>query len=1028
MKNKVKFFLSLLILFGCSAVATSTIAWFKNGNDVSFGGDQNDMVKVKSGVLSGYYGGGKGTSADPYIISSKTHLYNLAWLQYLGTYNGSPVNQLYFKVTADIDMNGITLPPIGTSQYPFLGNFNGNGKTISNLTVSNAFADYGTAHPTSVSSDNFTQPQIVGFFGVVGQLPTPAITYSSSIVSLTNFTLEDITVKSNTTNTLIGLAAGYVNLDKVAASTSETPIEGTINGIKVGGEAKLDLGDSTKQAIPNFVTSNLSDYGLVGYTTMKGTAGTFTQKLSEYYDNIDMNTTAGSDWGGSLNFYEFTQRIHYLVHQTSQNNAPPYKYSDNYNKVSYRYQSNTGNYNTNPSGLKTTYNLNVNTVMPFSVYWEDEFVSFKSTSSYLKGNLVEYNNLYYECSVDSVDPGTFDDTQWTQVYLNRPKSTNTGYIIGQGSESSSQGSSYVKIASSPEGFLRASLMKGATEDSTYSNCFQYMEILTPISPGVAPSSSATSNFCVVRDSYNSAAIGTLENTPTANVPLPTNGGSLNGFTIKTQAELGFAKTKKYSKSRKMLHETLSKASFVQGLRFDSSTTVSTGNSVLVSNPFVTQINGSNLTSSSNSQYRFPSGCVNFKLKESGYINFYGGNYKNDGKGAGTFFGLYTVSRPTTNTNTTLSAINRIGEIWTNTNANTKDTYPYLYYQCSSNNYTSNTATTPAGTLIARGYSSSNVTPGKKVFDDRYLTSTLTANALYYYEIPVNSGEFCIGGIGSAGGYLVYLDIGASEVPNVDHITAYSVTTVKTGNSYPTGVDFAVNNATGIGGQSLGVFVETSSSGSITFDVVVTKNDSNVVTENYISITDANSLAHYAFKGSLHLGDPPEPPDTDYFYVTGKKPINAVEPSSGGTRVLTINITPVNSDVTTVVTIVDILEEETIGTDINYTFDESESTYYYTDGTNTGNTRAEVLALSAQMSEELLDETLRQLHLAATFVRSGLTGNEFSVSYLEDSPYCDYSDQTIDVSVSANGESLSVSVSDGYGLYIDGVEFTGNTYP
>ena len=34
-------------------------------------------------------------------------------------------------------MNGLTLPPIGTEIFPFLGNFDGNNCTISNFTISN---------------------------------------------------------------------------------------------------------------------------------------------------------------------------------------------------------------------------------------------------------------------------------------------------------------------------------------------------------------------------------------------------------------------------------------------------------------------------------------------------------------------------------------------------------------------------------------------------------------------------------------------------------------------------------------------------------------------------------------------------------------------------------------------------------------------------------------------------------------------------------------------------------------------------
>ena len=302
------------MLMSCAAAATATIAWFKSGTDVSFGGNANDRVKVKSGVLSGYYGGGTGTSGDPYIISNKTHLYNLAWLQYLGTYNNPTVSQLYFKVTTDIDMKGLTLPPIGTDTYPFLGNFYGVANTdgdypiISNLTVSNSFADYGLSHPTSVSSSNYVAPEIVGFFGVVGRLPTQSITYSSSVVGMSNFTLNNLTVRSETSRTLIGLAAGYV--------------DGTMNGIKIDGNATLDVDGETTTASLGSITDKISDYGLVGYTAHTSRSGTFKQELSAYYDSDD-DEGQGDDWGGSIAVEEIYNRLMTIRNSYARGNSSP---------------------------------------------------------------------------------------------------------------------------------------------------------------------------------------------------------------------------------------------------------------------------------------------------------------------------------------------------------------------------------------------------------------------------------------------------------------------------------------------------------------------------------------------------------------------------------------------------------------------------------------------------------------------------------------------------------------------------------
>ena len=237
--------LPILVGFSVIATATSTYAWFKNGVNINFNGNEADF-NISAGAEASYYGGGDGSEEHPYIISNKLHLYNLAWLQYIGTYNKNSIRQLYFQVTADIDMDGITLPPIGTDTYPFLSHFDGNGKTISNLTISNddptqTNSAFGVMKPAIASLIGTTPSEIIGFFGVVGRLPTQDFSYNSTVVSMTNLTISNINVVSETNKTLIGLAAGYV--------------DGEMKGIKVGGESSLTVDGQTavSSKIPNII-------------------------------------------------------------------------------------------------------------------------------------------------------------------------------------------------------------------------------------------------------------------------------------------------------------------------------------------------------------------------------------------------------------------------------------------------------------------------------------------------------------------------------------------------------------------------------------------------------------------------------------------------------------------------------------------------------------------------------------------------------------------------------------------------------
>ena len=149
MKNKIKNIIGLSILSGVAGIGalSSALAWFDGRAKLE---DENLLLGSSIGA---YFGGGDGSSGTPYIISSPTHVYNLAWLQYLGFFNydkthiqggqevagadGAIDKQYYFILQNDIDMDGMYIPPIGTETYPFVGNFNGNNHVVSDFTTSN---------------------------------------------------------------------------------------------------------------------------------------------------------------------------------------------------------------------------------------------------------------------------------------------------------------------------------------------------------------------------------------------------------------------------------------------------------------------------------------------------------------------------------------------------------------------------------------------------------------------------------------------------------------------------------------------------------------------------------------------------------------------------------------------------------------------------------------------------------------------------------------------------------------------------
>ncbi len=214
------------VLLACGAALAVTFSWFSNSNNVT--------RAIEGNTAGAYFASGKGTEDDPYIINKPVHLYNLAWLQYIGYFNkdsngdNTIDSQYYFKLGADITMTSEwTLPPIGTEQYPFIGNFDGADHTITGLKISTQIGagdGYITKHPSNVTETDFNNANIniVGFFGIIGSTTSGSdtssytyngteYTYTSSVNSVKGIYLDDVTINAYATNTLCGMLAGYVN-------------------------------------------------------------------------------------------------------------------------------------------------------------------------------------------------------------------------------------------------------------------------------------------------------------------------------------------------------------------------------------------------------------------------------------------------------------------------------------------------------------------------------------------------------------------------------------------------------------------------------------------------------------------------------------------------------------------------------------------------------------------------------------------------------------------------------------------------
>ena len=295
MKHKKFIFCGSILVTSIIASLSFSLSWFDTRTNLQ-------PSEIYGSSENAYFAYGKGTKDQPYGITNPRHLYNLAWLQYMGKFNGTDSNgnvvQVYFELGSDIDMSSLktALPPIGTVANPFVGSFNGNSHTISNLSISSSSDDL--KKKPYIVGNNYNEPNIIGMFGVVGDIEgdSTSLSYDSSVLSITDFKLENPTITTDKENALTGIVAGYVN--------------GSISNVTLL-EPKLDFTTNTsslQSTYSNF--KNVSNYSVAGYCeseyeeTIKSTVTTLSNKTSDAVQFTKQEAGNGQGWGGSIDMKE----------------------------------------------------------------------------------------------------------------------------------------------------------------------------------------------------------------------------------------------------------------------------------------------------------------------------------------------------------------------------------------------------------------------------------------------------------------------------------------------------------------------------------------------------------------------------------------------------------------------------------------------------------------------------------------------------------------------------------------------------
>lgn len=606
MKKVIISVLSLIIALISSAVAV--FGWLLDGTKIE--------PNYTGSVFSSYFASGDGTSTSTaYEINRANHLYNLAWLQNNGEFNKTDetgiTKQYYFKITDDLDMTGYVIPPIGTTDYPFVGILDGGNYTISNLTVSNV--EKTSAMPHEVSSVPVTYNEIgsdhtdvVGFFGVIGHHPANACNASSNVkASVSNLYLDNITIRTRTDNSLIGLFAGYVcgNVSNVGVYRSMVSIGSGVSALSgYTAHSKYSLiGDYDEDS--------------TGWTTDNGSG-----------DDSGDSGDAGAGFGGSIDTMNLIRRIDYMVTKAYGDTATPTKV-----------------YRVSSSGFNLVFGKPAS---PYELYWKNSATTYGDLmyGAYLPLN-VDLANIFSDTDTNVETTNSTSGFHINKYYTDNNSETilssNTGYVVGGQatitSTTATTGHIRLRVQSfsnSSSQTIYKSLRATSGSGLTYNN--NNLDLVTNID----------GTFYRIVDDYNKNS--------TASVKVSVSD------TTKSSTDF-----ERYSTVRDSLTDIFSNTdSLIYGLRF-----MSAMSSSVITDATNISINGNTIDS-----YQFISKAVNFNVKQPGYITAVLGSYvSNSSTTKYSGFSIFEVARDSSN-NIVTASTQEITSVWKNSSGDIKYNY------------------------------------------------------------------------------------------------------------------------------------------------------------------------------------------------------------------------------------------------------------------------------------------------------------------------------------------------------------------
>lgn len=280
---------------------------------------------IKLAFRAGFFSGGKGTAAAPYQIATAADFQNL------GTYCGSASTQaqygynstaarnyfrstVYYTQTADINLSGTSLGPIGSSTYPVYLSYDGGSHTLSNATMSNGGSLYvglfGYCNGGTFQNIKLSSSSITGTFSGAAAVAGGIVAYLTGGGTATACQC----ISTSVTGYKAGGVVGYLNNGTISSCdamgvtvTGNTSyagglVAGAISGGTISGCNVLGSTGKKSGGTQSVISSPTRSGGLVGNLGESGGSGTAT--VSQCYVSC-VRVTASGDYAGGLAGYVY---------------------------------------------------------------------------------------------------------------------------------------------------------------------------------------------------------------------------------------------------------------------------------------------------------------------------------------------------------------------------------------------------------------------------------------------------------------------------------------------------------------------------------------------------------------------------------------------------------------------------------------------------------------------------------------------------------------------------------------------------